>query len=273
MPELPEVETIARQLQPLVCGREVLRLELLDPLLGLSVAEPLEKRRVERVARLGKQVVLSLGTAPHAEPLWLAFHLRMTGRLIWWPVERGPEPQRVRARLWLVGGALLFADLRRFGTLVMSPDLAALQPAGLDPLDPGFDVKALARLLRGSTQPIKTWLLRQDRLVGLGNIYACEALFRAGIDPRRRAGDLGPSEVRSLRQAIVEVLQAAIANCGTTFSDFQDAHGVTGAYQRYLRVYGREGEACARCGSAVSRLVQQQRSTFYCPSCQPGRSR
>ncbi len=110
--------------------------------------------------------------------------------------------------------------------------------------------------------------MRQDRLVGLGNIYACETLFRAGINPLRPAGGLSPDEISALARAVRSVLHAAIKNCGTTFSDFQDSQGRIGGYQRYLKVYGREGLPCLRCGELVERRIQQQRSTFFCPACQ-----
>jgi formamidopyrimidine-DNA glycosylase len=266
MPELPEVETIARQLAPRVRGRRVRALELRDPL--LSPAPPaslLRGRRVERVFRLGKQLLLELGRR-RGRAVWLAYHLRMTGRLLWAPDARtAAEP---RARLRLEGGDLLFCDVRRFGTLRLVRDLEQAAPAGLDPTGEAFTVGALRRLLAGSRQPLKPWLLRQDRLVGLGNIYAAEILFEARLDPRRQAGALSAREAARLHRATGEILGRAIANCGTTFNDFQDARGLTGSYQRYLQVYGRQGEPCPRCGATLRRITQQQRSTFYCGRCQ-----
>ena len=261
MPELPEVETVARQLAPLLCGRRIRAVEVLDPLLGDPPVAGLVGRRVERVFRLGKQVVLTLTRQRH-----LAFHLRMTGRLIWAPRPR--EADHLRARLTLVGGQLLFCDLRRFGTLRVLDELRPIQPGGADPLCAGFTRELVAGLLRGSRQEIKTWLLRQDRIVGIGNIYASEILHLARIAPVRAAGSLRPREVARLHDATRRVLRRAVECCGTTFSDFQDARGLTGSYQRYLRVYGREGEPCPVCGRRVRRLVQQQRSTYCCTRCQ-----
>jgi len=266
MPELPEVETVARQLGHLLSGRSVRTLEILDPLLGPPGVASLAGRTVGGVRRLGKQVLLELDRA--GAPLWLAFHLRMTGRLIWREGGGRVSPRHLRARLRLEGGWLLFYDPRRFGTLHLCNSLAELEPAGLDPLSGELTDAALAGLLAGSPQAIKPWLLRQDRLVGLGNIYASEILFAAGIDPRRPARSLGAAEIRELRRGTRAVLERAIERCGTTFSDFQDARGLAGSFQDCLGVYGREGEPCPRCGTPVERLTQQQRSTFWCARCQ-----
>jgi formamidopyrimidine-DNA glycosylase len=138
----------------------------------------------------------------------------------------------------------------------------------MDPLSPHLTPASLGRLIGESRQNVKAWLLRQDRLVGLGNIYASEILFVAGISPLREAGSLSPDEHGRLWRATRRVLRRAIRNCGTTFSDFQDAQGLTGSYQHYLKVYGREDEPCPACRTPVVRIVQQQRSTYYCPRCQ-----
>lgn len=267
MPELPEVETIARQLAPLIEGRRVRSVRVLDPLIDARPTTALVGRRVEQVRRLGKQVVLDLAG------LWVAIHLRMTGRLIWRETSPGQgrgliARDHLRAWLGLTGGRLAFHDTRRFGTLRVVDSLDAIQPPGADPLATSFTLSVLADLLQGSSQPIKVWLLRQDRITGLGNIYASEILFEGGIDPRKPAGSLRPDRVARLHRVMRQVLTRAIKSCGTTFSDFQDAHGLTGSYQGCLCVYGREGESCPRCGAQVRRLVQQQRSTFYCGRCQ-----
>ena len=285
MPELPEVETVVRQLAPALTGQRLHEASLYDPLLGEPDVGSLHGRSVTRVFRLGKLVVVELGarakpsagrrarSAGPGDPMWLAVHLRMTGRLIWQPAgearnETAPRPANLRARLVFDHGCVAFLDTRRFGTLTVHRDLQPIEPRALDPTSPAFTEAALAELLGNTTQNIKAWLLRQDRLVGLGNIYACEILFEAGIDPRRAAGTLTRAEVARLHHCARDVLGRAIDACGTTFSDFQDSHGLTGSYQQYLRVYGREGQPCATCGSHVKRLVQQQRSTFYCPGCQ-----
>jgi formamidopyrimidine-DNA glycosylase len=269
MPELPEVETVARQLAPALVGRRVRRFEILDPLLrGKARVPSLAGRAIREVSRSGKRVLVEFtGRAEGGEPLWLAIHLRMTGRLLW--CARSAEAvSHVRARWTFDRGALIFADTRRFGTFSWYQKREAAEPPGLDPLATGTTPRALGRLLGKSSQCLKAWLLRQDRLTGLGNIYASEILFHARLSPFRAAGSLGPEEHRRLHAAMRRVLERAIANCGTTFSDFQDARGFEGQNQRFLAVYERGGERCRRCRVPVERVVQQQRSTYYCPACQ-----
>lgn len=274
MPELPEVETVARQLRRAICGRTVTRVEVLDKLLGLRPRDvaPLAGRAIDDVKRIGKQVVLALGPNGDARrpAMFVAVHLRMTGRLI--VTETPPLDAKgkdhTRARFQLDEGSLLFSDVRRFGTIKLATDEAALDPGALDPMSRAFTPARLAELIDGAATPLKVWLLRQDRLVGIGNIYASEICYIAGLKPARAAGSLKPAQIESLHTATRAVLKAAIAACGTTFSDFQDAYGVTGSYQNYLRVYGREGEPCGRCGKTIKRTVQAQRSTFHCPGCQ-----
>jgi len=269
MPELPEVETVARQLAPSLTGRVVERLILLDPLLRSGRRPRLRGRVIAEVSRAGKQVLLSFAPAPGApRPLWLAVHLRMTGRLTW-----SAEPSRagrthLRARLDLDRGALLFHDTRRFGTFTWHGSAEEARPAGLDPLSPALTAARLARLLGKGRQNVKAWLLRQDRLAGLGNIYASEILHAARISPLRSTATLREGEIRALFRSTRRILRRAIENCGTTFSDFQDARGLTGSYQRFLAVYGRAGERCGRCRGTVRMTIQQQRSTFFCPGCQ-----
>jgi len=268
VPELPEVETVARQLDQLVAGRRILRLELNDPRLRLD-ANRLRGCRIARVRRIGKRVVLELIPPRRRRvALWLCVHLRMTGRLLWRAQRANGEPGRARAVFELDRGRLLFRDTRRFGTLDLCEEFEAVLPAGLEPLSPELDATRLAELLADSSTPLKTWLLRQDRLVGIGNIYASEICFAARLDPRRPAGGLTRREVGRLLSAIRRVLRAAIRHCGTTFSDFQDSQGRAGGYVRYLKVYARRGKPCRACGTAIEQIVQQQRSTFYCPTCQ-----
>lgn len=269
MPELPEVETVARQLAPSLEGRTLRRLRILDPRLRNGPLPRLAGRRVERVDRSGKQVRIRLSARPgRADPLWVLVHLRMTGRLLW--LERPERRNRphLRAKLLFDRGSLLFVDTRRFGTLTFARSEPETLPAGVEPLSPSFTRARLMELLRGSVTPLKPWLLRQDRIVGLGNIYASEIPHEARLSPLRPAGSLDDGEVARLHRAIRRVLNRAIRSCGTTFSDFQDARGVEGSYQSLLRVYDRPGEPCPRCAAAIERRVQQQRSTFYCPSCQ-----
>lgn len=221
------------------------------------------------VRRSGKRVLIELTPTPARKaPLYLAVHLRMTGRLLWVPREAPRSVPYLRACFELDRGSLLFVDTRRFGTFEWHRSAEDAAPAGVDPLDPAFTPERLDRLVDGVRQDAKAWLMRQDKLVGLGNIYASEILHAAGISPRRRISSLAGPARRRLYRAIRRVLRRAIENCGTTFSDFQDARGVSGSYQSLLKVYGREGCRCNRCGGTIRRIVQQQRSTFFCAGCQ-----
>jgi len=270
MPELPEVETVARQLAPRLKGRTVRSLRILDPLLRTQPTPRMTGRKVADVRRSGKQVLFEFAPASGSgKPLWLAVHLRMTGRLLWAPnAAAEAKEDRVRARFGLDRGALLFADTRRFGTFRWFDDERDTRPSGVDPLSDAMTVDRLKEMAAKARQNMKAFLLRQDRIVGLGNIYASEILHDARISPRRRATALRPAEVARLHGSTRKILRRAIENCGTTFSDFQDAHGLTGSYQQYLGVYDREDEPCDRCGKKIRRIVQQQRSTYYCGGCQ-----
>ncbi len=273
MPELPEVETVARQLAPLVVGRVARGLSVFDPKLVAAERPDLEGRTVRAVFRRGKRILLEFDpSGKNVVPSWLAVHLRMSGRLLWIP--DGDDHARLpheRATLHLHGGTVRLVDPRRFGTLtwLSARDEGAVE--GLDPMTDDFTPERLSALLAGSRQELKTWLLRQDKLVGLGNIYASEILWRARLSPFRAAGRVDAAGVVRLHEATRTILERAIERCGTTFSDFQDAHGVTGGFQTFLEVYDREGQPCSRCGAAVRRVVQGQRSTYYCGPCVRGR--
>jgi formamidopyrimidine-DNA glycosylase len=271
VPELPEVETVARQLAPRLVGRSVRRLRIFDPRLRAGPTPALGGRRVLSVARSGKRVLLEFSArSERRDPLWLAVHLRMTGRLLWTDGAAALDRARLRAAIDLDRGRLWFLDTRRFGTFTWYRSRPETVPDGLDPLSAELTAERLERLLSGSRQSLKAWLLRQDRLAGLGNIYASEILWSARISPFRAAGSLGGAEVRRLHRATRRILERAIRNCGTTFSDFQDVEGRSGSYQNRLAVYDREGRPCVRCGRPIRRTVQQQRSTFDCAACQPG---
>jgi formamidopyrimidine-DNA glycosylase len=244
-------------------------LRIFDPLLRVRGSPRLPRRTVVEVCRSGKQVLFGFSPAPASRgAVWLTVHLRMTGRLIWCDGAPLPNRSRPRARFTFDRGALLFHDTRRFGTFTWHHSRGAAEPRGIDPLSPALDGARFAGLISGSRQNVKVWLLRQDRLVGLGNIYASEILHAARVAPVRGTHSLGDDEIARLYRATRRILRRAIRNCGTTFSDFQDARGVTGSYQRYLAVYGREGEPCRHCGAPIRRSVQQQRSTFFCARCQ-----
>lgn len=269
MPELPEVETVVRQLQASLAGRRIVSLEILDPRLEIQEKSKLSGRRILSITRLGKQVCLELSGNDRDEmKLWLLFHLRMTGRLLTDSCSSGQNERHLRARLVLDQVSLLFYDMRRFGCLLVLDSLQEALPKGIDPLSRQFTSRKLEELIAGSAREIKPWLLRQDRLVGLGNIYASEILFASGINPRRQAGSLKLEELRRLHRKIRRILRQAIEKCGTTFSDFQDSRGRTGSFQRFLSVYGKTGQPCPNCSRPIQCIVQQQRSTFFCSVCQ-----
>lgn len=269
MPELPEVETVARQLAPALAGRRIAALEIVDEkLASLRDAEgSVTGRRVGAVFRSGKRVILPLlRPRSRAADGWLAVHLRMTGRLL---VQETPvETPHLRLRLRLDRGSLAFADARRFGTVDWIEDERLLAPPGLDPFDAAFTPTWLAESGGASRTALKVWLLRQDRITGLGNIYASEACWRARLDPRRPAASLSADEWTRLHGVVLELLRQAIDACGTTFSDFQDSRGVEGSFGELLAVYGRAGQPCPACGRALGSLVQAQRSTVFCEACQ-----
>jgi formamidopyrimidine-DNA glycosylase len=268
MPELPEVETVARQLHSLLAGATVTRGEVFDRRLGVdTLLADANGRPIENVRRVGKFVALDFARRPESTRTLLV-HLRMSGRLlVTAPGE--PMPDRwVRATLVTdTGHRLDFVDPRRFGTFDWTNDPESFV-GGLDPTTVAFTLDRLIELVGDSSQPAKLWLLRQDKLVGIGNIYASEILFDAGVDPRTPMGRLSKPRLAKVHASTVKILAAAIEACGTTFSDFQDAHGLTGSYQTFLKVYARDGEPCRVCATPVRRLVQGQRSTFFCAKCQ-----
>ncbi len=261
MPELPEVETVVRTLAPYVAGRTILEARFLSPHAAAhrpeELAARLRGRRIAAVRRAGKFIVATLDEGV------LSIHLRMTGKLL---LNAAPGPF-TRAILELDSGAVLFDDVRQFGRLEwcerIPPNVARLGP---DPLEitPG-DFASRLRAHRGC---IKALLLNQSFLAGLGNIYVDEALFRAGVHPLAQAARLSRRRALRLHTAIVEVLTEAIAAGGSSISDYADAQGRQGSFQRFHRVYGREGEPCPACGTPVRRIVAGQRGTHFCPRCQ-----
>jgi len=272
MPELPEVETIVRQLAPLVKGRRLERVEILDarwsrPLEPRELADALQGRRVEGLGRRGKYLVWTLSGDVH-----LAQHLRMTGAVLFDP---DPEPLHTRVRIELgQGHRLAIVDPRRFGTgelLLGEEALEAFFAArlGLEPLDELFTTEHLRGLARGRAAPVKALLLDQRRIAGVGNIYADEALFRAGIHPLRTAGQLSSEQCARLRETTIASLQAGIDARGATIDDFRHVDGVRGSFQDQFLVHRREGEPCGRCGTTIVKMVVAGRGTYVCETCQP----
>ena len=270
MPELPEVETIRRNLAPHVEGRTLQRLEILDPrwsrpLAPRELADAVEGRRVERLGRRGKYLIWEL-----QDEAYLLVHLRMTGNLLIDPVE----PSHNRVWFELGDHRLAFTDPRRFGTgeLALGEDgLDAFLAGrlGVEPLDGGFTAEHLYALARSSRAPIKAFLLDQKRVAGVGNIYADEALFRSRIHPLRPANRLTRAQCAALRDAVVASLEAGIAAKGATIDDFRDPYGVSGTFQNEFLIHLREGEGCRNCGRPVRKLRAAGRGTYVCERCQP----
>jgi formamidopyrimidine-DNA glycosylase len=272
MPELPEVETVRRQLAPRVEGRTFRRVRVLDerwcmPLAPRAMERALRGRRVESLGRRGKYLVWSL-----SGDRFLLQHLRMTGNLLYDPAERPPY---TRVEIDLDDGhELRYVDVRRFGTGQLADgrgELDAFLDArlGLEPFDPGFDAEHLRVLARGSRAPVKSFLLDQKRIAGVGNIYADEALFRARIHPLRPAGRLTRAQWEALVPAIVSTLEAGIEANGASIDDFRDIDGARGAFQDEFLIHRHEGDPCPHCGGTVRRLVVGGRGTYVCERCQP----
>jgi formamidopyrimidine-DNA glycosylase len=281
MPELPEVETVRRGLEPHLVGARLVKVtqnrpDLRFPL-PLRFAERLTGAKVERLERRAKYLLAPLDTGET-----LAAHLGMTGRFTIGDHQPGRfhnQAGGVEKHTHLVfetdkGRVIAFKDARRFGYMDLLPTATLSEHAwfkglGPEPLGEGFNAKTLADAMEGKTQSIKATLLDQRIVAGLGNIYVSEALYRAGVDPRRPAGALKPKEISKLTAAVKVVLQEAIEAGGSTLRDYRSADGELGYFQHRFRVYGREGEPCphAGCGT-IARIVQGGRSTFFCPRCQ-----
>jgi formamidopyrimidine-DNA glycosylase len=278
MPELPEVETIRGQLAPLVEGRRLEQIEILDPrwsrpLAPAELEDAITGRRVQRLGRRGKYLVWSFDGDVH-----LVQHLRMTGAVL---ADPDPEPPHTRVRMVLGGrgsarGArrLALVDPRRFGTgelLLGSGALAAFFDArlGLEPFEEAFTAEHLRGLAKGRTAPVKALLLDQRKIAGVGNIYADEALFRAGVHPRRAAGRLSLEQCTRLREGVIEALSAGIDARGATIDDFRHVDGVSGSFQDQFLVHRRAGEPCPTCGSTIVKMVVAGRGTYVCETCQP----
>jgi formamidopyrimidine-DNA glycosylase len=272
MPELPEVEAVARTIRPLVVGQRIRDCRIVHPIVvgaagkrgngartlarakGLSVAD---------VERRGKYLLLRLDSG------WMMFHFRLDGQFIWY--ERGGRPKHIDVELVFPTGTLGFVDRRHLGRVVWldrledHPGLARL---GVDPLSPGFTAGRLAALLNGSRRAVKLVLMDQTKISGLGNIWSCESLWRARIDPRRRASSLSAAETQRLAKAIVGVVRRALESCLDPAPDFRNPEWWFADADSAVRVYGREGLRCPRCGARIRRIRQGGRSTFYCSGCQ-----
>jgi formamidopyrimidine-DNA glycosylase len=265
MPELPEVETVRGELEAVLVGRTISKARVFEARLRKKIPNDLTSRlhdlRITGVKRRAKFLVIET-TGPS-----LLSHLGMTGA---WRLEPGAWKKRKHDHLALCfgdGASAVFADPRRFGlfTYVDARSFAGLGP---EPLDAVFDGAFLREAFAGRRAPVKTLIMDQRIVVGVGNIYAAEALFRAGISPRRQAGRLTLERTSKLVRAIKEVLGEALAAGGSTTSDYRRVNGDSGRFQNSHRVYARAGLACVLCTTPIRSLRQGGRSTFYCPKCQ-----
>jgi formamidopyrimidine-DNA glycosylase len=286
MPELPEVETIRRQLEPELVGRRIVGARLLDerwsrPVAPAEIEAALAGRRITAVERRGKYLILRLDGARS-----LVMHLRMTGNLV---LARPPdrprgtggarlyeapdEPRFLRARIELDDGAeLRFTDARRFGHGAVMADAELdsyfASRLGIEPLSTEFTADALGRIAAGRRAPLKSFLLDQSGIAGVGNIYADEALYRAELHPLSPAGSMRAEHLEALREGVIEALEAGLANGGASMDDYLDARGEAGSMQDEFLVHTREGQQCNRCGTEIRRIVVGGRSTYFCPGCQ-----
>ncbi|MGE5594769.1 MAG: bifunctional DNA-formamidopyrimidine glycosylase/DNA-(apurinic or apyrimidinic site) lyase [Hyphomicrobiales bacterium] len=272
MPELPEVETIRRDLGGLVVGRQITGVEVDPATLPLLAAAPIDVlranllgRTITGLGRRGKYLLFALD-----DSRTFVAHLRMTGRLLWRDREAPPE-QYERARIELDDGHdLRWSDLRKFGTWRVYQSLdELLAKLGPEPIDEDFSLQRFRQALAGRTAPVKAVLLDQRRMSGLGNIYVDEALYQARIRPDTPAGSLSPAATKRLHQAAREVLERGIANRGASFRDYVDGQGNQGSQHMYVQVFRREGKPCYSCGTPIVKTVVAGRGTHYCPKCQP----
>ncbi len=270
MPELPEVETITRALALRLSGQRIGALVQRRPDLRFPLPEGLERRLVGRTfVGFRRRAKYILGDLDDGQTLML--HLGMSGRLVLDGPPAGPHEHVTFG--FEDGSVLRFVDPRRFGMLDLAPTAAVERHArlvslGLEPLAPSFDGAALAAALLGRRTMLKLALMDQRVVVGVGNIYASESLFRARLSPRRTAGLVRPAPAGRLAAAIREVLEEAIAAGGSTLRDYVQADGGLGFFQDRFAVYGRAGQPCRACGRPIERLVQANRATYFCPSCQ-----
>ena len=285
MPELPEVETIRRQIEPDLTGRRIEAVEILDPYFTKPAApssfeSAVEGMEIAGVSRRGKYLLLDL-----ADGRSIVIHLRMTGNLLLIDPEGVENPgdariyepsageKHLKARFTLDdGGEIRFTDPRRFGRGFVA-DQRTLDEyfgarLGVEPLSSEFTPEVMARIASNRKVPLKSFLLNQAGVVGIGNIYADEALFRARLHPLSPAGSMRPEHAGALRDAIVESLERGLDLGGASIDDYRDAKGEAGSMQNEFLVHRREGEPCACCGTAIIRIIVGGRSTYFCPECQ-----
>ena len=273
MPELPEVETVRKSLECRVVGLAITLVNLINPKEAKAgeyrdFSTAIQGKKFTGFLRRGKYLIAQL-----EDGISIVVHLRMTGRWVYCAPQR-EVPKHTHIIFQLSdGNELRFTDVRRFGGMELIPTLGlathpGLAKLGVEPLSEEFSAAGLREIVRGRKGKIKSLILDQTRLAGLGNIYADEALFLAGIHPERVAETISSSEVSRLYESIRSVLAAGIANKGTSFRDYVDGEGQQGSNQISLNVYGRSGLACTNCGAALAKLKVGGRTSVYCPNCQ-----
>ncbi len=267
MPELPEVETIKRELLPYVCGKKITGVELFwERMLRQPSPQDFQKRikgqRICDITRRGKYLVFSLESGE-----WLIIHLKMSGALL---AGRGLSPKYTRAVIHLEDGIdIYFCDPRKFGKIQLVKDKNdVLGKLGVEPLDKGFTTEVLGKLLGKRKAPVKAVLLEQGLIAGIGNMYADEALFDAVINPLRVAGSLSADETERLHNSIIKVLKAAIESKGASVSNYYRPGGEKGSAHNHFKVAHRKGEKCPVCGTPLERISIRQRGSCFCPRCQ-----
>jgi len=273
MPELPEVETVKKTLEKKLAGLTITGVEIMMPKV-IREPEPRQfanlvtGKKITKLGRRGKYLLIYLSGYSV-----LVIHLRMTGRLVYARPE-DPPPRHTHVVFHLSNGCeLRFADMRQFGRILLADtrrldQVKGLKDLGPEPLGPEFTREFLRKELKRKRVRLKSLLLDQTFVAGLGNIYADEALHRSRRHPERIAGSLSPREFANLYRSIIEVLKEGILNRGTSMRDYVDGDGREGNYQTLLRVYNREGQQCTRCGFTIARIKVGGRSSYFCPSCQ-----
>ncbi len=276
MPELPEVETIVSQLRKNIIGQKIDKVEIMrtdqwkqnDPDL---IPKQIKRKTIKEINRKGKFIVIDF-----ADDCQLVIHLRMTGKLIWSNQKPDLDAYSRTIIYFKSGSSLQFNDTRALGTLVfLNCDEKDnwQKNFGLEPLSEDWQLERLESMIRKSKLDVKSFLMDQSKIAGIGNIYANEILFRCKIHPQRRVDTLSDAEIKTIFEFVPDVLRAAVEKMGTSLGNgkqnFRSLYNIEGEFQKMIMVYGREGEPCYSCGSEVQRIRQKQRSSFFCKKCQP----
>lgn len=273
MPELPEVETVCRGLSQNINGRKIIHAENTRPNLRIpfpaDFSSHLEGKKVTAIKRRAKYILITLD-----DDTVIIAHLGMSGKMIVYDNFQNERKKHDHAIFRFDNGKeVVFNDPRRFGLITFS-DIASLKnhkllaSLGVEPLEDEFSGKELFHLFKGKTTPVKHAIMDAALVVGVGNIYACEALFRSGIAPTKKSGEISSEKCNLLAQNIKDVLHESIISGGSTLRDYVQSSGESGYFQHNFAVYGREGKACQNCNDVIKRIRQSGRSTFFCPSCQ-----